>query len=90
MKMLRVFAAACALLMAASGIAAGDPTSGEAAEPIRLHPENPHYFLWRGKPTVLKSESFGHGGGDRMVVSPAYGEDIALRVNRTNKPKEWP
>ena len=26
---------------------------GIAAEPIRLHPENPHYFLWRDKPTVL-------------------------------------
>ena len=25
----------------------------QAAEPIRLHPEKPHYFLWRGKPTVL-------------------------------------
>jgi len=24
-----------------------------AAEPIRLHPDNPHYFLWRGKPAVL-------------------------------------
>jgi hypothetical protein len=24
-----------------------------AAEPIKLHLENPHYFLWRGKPTVL-------------------------------------
>lgn len=24
-----------------------------AAEPIRLHPANPHYFLFRGKPTVL-------------------------------------
>ncbi len=23
------------------------------AEPIRLHPQNPHYFLWRDKPTVL-------------------------------------
>src|SRR6187401_496390 len=22
-------------------------------EPIRLHPENPHYFLWRGQPTLL-------------------------------------
>ena len=22
-------------------------------EPIQLHPENPHYFLWSGKPTVL-------------------------------------
>lgn len=24
-----------------------------AAEPLRLHPETPHYFLWRDKPTVL-------------------------------------
>ena len=23
------------------------------ALPLSLHPENPHYFLWRGKPTVL-------------------------------------
>ena len=21
--------------------------------PISLHPDNPHYFLWRGEPTVL-------------------------------------
>ena len=21
--------------------------------PISIHPENPHYFLWRGKPVVL-------------------------------------
>lgn len=24
-----------------------------ASEPVRLHPDNPHYFLWRGKPAVL-------------------------------------
>src|SRR4030095_15542991 len=24
-----------------------------AVQPLRLHPDNPHYFLWRGKPTVL-------------------------------------
>ena len=23
------------------------------SNPISLHPENPHYFLWRGKPTIL-------------------------------------
>jgi hypothetical protein len=23
------------------------------AEPIRLHPGNPHYFLWRGQPGIL-------------------------------------
>ena len=24
-----------------------------AGEPISLHPDNPHYLLFRGKPTVL-------------------------------------
>jgi hypothetical protein len=24
-----------------------------AAAPLALHPDNPHYFLWRGRPTVL-------------------------------------
>jgi len=24
--------------------------AGDAAEPIGLHPQNPHYFLFRGKP----------------------------------------
>lgn len=24
-----------------------------AAAPLALHPDNPHYFLWRGQPTVL-------------------------------------
>jgi hypothetical protein len=28
-------------------------TSGRAAAPLQLHPDNPHYFLFRGKPAVL-------------------------------------
>lgn len=28
-------------------------TAQAVAEPLRLHPSNPHYFLFRGKPTVL-------------------------------------
>ncbi len=27
--------------------------SSGAYDPIRLHPENPRYFFWRGQPTVL-------------------------------------
>ena len=27
--------------------------NGSEAAPLRLHPRNPHYFLFRGKPTVL-------------------------------------
>jgi hypothetical protein len=32
-----------------------------AAEPLRLHPENPHYFLFRGKPTVLVTSAEHYG-----------------------------
>jgi len=31
------------------------------AEPIRLHPQNPHYFLWRGEPTVLVTSGEHYG-----------------------------
>jgi len=30
-------------------------------EPIKLHPENPHYFLFRGKPTVLITSGEHYG-----------------------------
>ncbi|MGQ9563950.1 MAG: cellulase family glycosylhydrolase [Thermogutta sp.] len=33
----------------------------EAAEPIALHPENPHYFIWRGRPTVLITSGEHYG-----------------------------
>src|SRR5215204_2740982 len=29
--------------------------------PIRLHPENPHYFSWRGKPAVLITSAEHYG-----------------------------
>jgi len=31
------------------------------SKPIVLHPENPHYFLWRGKPTVLITSGEHYG-----------------------------
>jgi hypothetical protein len=30
-------------------------------EPIRWHPKNPHYFLFRGKPTVLTTGGEHYG-----------------------------
>ena len=36
-------------------------TLAGAAESIRLHPDNPHYFLWRGKPTVLVTSGEHYG-----------------------------
>jgi hypothetical protein len=32
-----------------------------AADPIRLHPDNPHYFEYRGKPTVLITSGEHYG-----------------------------
>ena len=32
-----------------------------AAEPLKLHPENPHYFQWRGKPTLLITSGEHYG-----------------------------
>jgi len=32
-----------------------------AAEPIKLHPENPHYFLFRGRPAVLITSGEHYG-----------------------------
>lgn len=34
---------------------------GIAAGPIRLHPDNPHYFLWRDKPTILITSTEHYG-----------------------------
>jgi hypothetical protein len=33
----------------------------QRAAPIALHPENPRYFLWRGKPTVLVTSAEHYG-----------------------------
>ncbi len=36
------------------------PVAG-AGNPIALHPENPHYFQWRGEPTVLITSAEHYG-----------------------------
>lgn len=32
-----------------------------ATKPVSLHPENPHYFLWRSKPTILITSGEHYG-----------------------------
>jgi hypothetical protein len=52
----------CALVIAASVAPGG---GAEAVQlkvvPIGLHPDNPHYFLWRGKPTILITSGEHYG-----------------------------
>jgi hypothetical protein len=33
----------------------------QPSSPLALHPDNPHYFLWRGKPTVLITSGEHYG-----------------------------
>lgn len=33
---------------------------------------------------IAKTETFAHGGGSRVLASPSYSQDIALRVRRTS------
>ena len=40
---------------------AGSGVVMEKTHPIVLHPSNPHYFLWRGKPTVLITSGEHYG-----------------------------
>ena len=45
-----------AILLMAAALPAAGPTP-----PLALHPENPHYFLFRGKPTVLVGSTEHYG-----------------------------
>jgi len=51
------------LVMWLSAVTSGCISSelGKKTRPIQLHPENPHYFLWRGKPTVLITSAEHYG-----------------------------
>lgn len=56
-------------------------TGGAAtATPIQLHPDNPHYFLWRGKPTVLITAGEHYGA----VLNRAFNYVRYLEVLKTN------
>jgi hypothetical protein len=39
-----------------------------SGQPIRLHPDNPHYFLWQDKPTILITSAEHYGG----VLNPDF------------------
>ncbi len=42
-------------------LGAASAPAAEKGKPIGLHPENPHYFLWRGEPTILITSGEHYG-----------------------------
>ncbi len=45
-------------------------------QPISLHPENPHYFLYQGKPTVLITSGEHYGS----IINPDFNFDLYLET----------
>src|SRR5690242_10507075 len=50
------------------------------AEPIRAHPNNPHYYLFRGQPTVLITSAEHYGA----VMNRAFNYTAYLDALKTH------
>lgn len=50
-----------ALVLSLAAALNSAPSFAASSAPISLHPENPHYFLWRGKPAVLLTSAEHYG-----------------------------
>lgn len=60
------------------GALLGLSVAGASAAPISLHPDNPHYFLYQGKPTILVTSGMHYGAVQNLDVD----EDTYLAVLR--------
>src|SRR6266571_5043037 len=65
-KSMKTFWIATFTICACLGVTRAEQSAQPAAQkktgkPIGLHPENPHYFLFRGKPTVLITSGEHYG-----------------------------
>jgi hypothetical protein len=58
---LLMFRNASLMILLCLGFLVGQIAAGGSVAPISLHPANPHYFLWRGKPTVLITSGEHYG-----------------------------
>ncbi|MDX2021918.1 MAG: hypothetical protein SF187_16895 [Deltaproteobacteria bacterium] len=59
------------MVLAASALGSGSRAQAASAAtsgPIAIHPDNPRYFLWRGKPTVLVGSGEHYGS----VINPDF------------------
>src|SRR5881296_63232 len=67
----------------ASALLFASVAAGQAEEPIRLHPDNPHFFLWRGQPTVLITAGEHYGAAMNLDFDYLRYLD-ELKANRFN------
>jgi hypothetical protein len=63
--------AGLAMLFVAVTLSAGFARADTAPPPISLHPDNPHYFLFRGKPTVLIGSTEHYGAVLNLDIDQA-------------------
>src|SRR4051812_25066196 len=58
---------------------------GQTTEPLRLHPENHHYLIFRGKPTILITSGEHYGAVLNTAIDyAAYLDEISSkRLNLT-------
>lgn len=82
------------LTLALAGIAAAgcggteEAASTEPVAPISLHPQNPHYFLFRGKPTILITSGEHYGA----VLNLDFDYSVylkTLRADGLNHTRVW-
>ncbi len=67
----------CAIGLSVSLLFGGCKTN----PPLSLHPENPHYFLFRGKPTVLIGSTEHYGA----VLNKDFDyKNISMSLHRTD------
>jgi hypothetical protein len=57
----RIFLCVVLLGLAGNVLSVNAAQPAKRLKPIQLHPDNPHYFLWRGKPTVLITSGEHYG-----------------------------
>lgn len=80
-----MFARASLLTVGWIAISAAGLLADAAAPPLQLHPQNPHYFLFRGKPAVLvtSGEHYGAVLNGQFAYGPYLEELQSCGLNLT-------
>ena len=84
-----------AWLPVAALLALAAPLAAAPEGPLALHPDNPHYFSFRGKPTVLGNQllEFGNAANSSCITCHAMagidkdGQGYCAQVFRTGLPQ---